>query len=48
MERPSCQSKDCKGEALMCWANMFICGECYIRVMEKINKQKQELLNASS
>lgn len=48
MERPICQNKDCKNEALMVWADMYICGDCYVKVIEMINKQKQELLNASN
>ena len=25
----------------MVWANMLICGECYTKVIDKINKQKE-------
>ena len=47
MEKPYCQNKDCKNEAVMIYSGRFMCGECIVKIVEKINKMKQEIIDAS-
>ena len=47
MNPPECAVKGCKNVALILYGSKFICGECYIRIAERIkerqNKEVEEL-----
>ena len=44
MGQPKCQVKNCVNNALLLYGNKWICGECYIKVMNKEIERKNKLL----
>lgn len=43
MERLKCSK--CEGEAIMIYANRQLCGECILKIMDILNKQKQDIID---
>ena len=42
--RPPCQAKDCKNEALIYAYGKFLCGNCIMKIQNKLNKRMLDLL----
>ena len=44
MNRPKCGKENCKGEALIQCAGMFVCYKCFNKFNQKISEMKQKLM----
>jgi hypothetical protein len=40
MQEIKCEVKECVNRALMLYGNKWICGECYMRIINKQNEKK--------